>query len=546
MADNIDLNAGAGGEKVKTDFDGTAHHQYVKMEFGADNTQTPIEDVDTKRLPVKIGEALPAGTNNIGDVDIASLPALPAGSNNIGDVDVLSLPALPAGSNNIGDVDVLSLPSLPAGGNNIGDVDVLTLPALPTGGNTIGNVGIVTAIPAGNNNIGDVDIASALPAGNNNIGDVDIASALPAGTNNIGDVDVLTLPALPAGTNNIGDVDLASSIPAGTNNIGDVDVLTVPADPFGVNADAAVAAGAAGSIQAKLRLVTSQLDAIKTAVEIIDNFISGAKGLVTEDNSAAIKTSVELLDDAIIADNAGFTDGATKLDMGGFIYDEVAGTALTENDAVAARVDVKRAQVITLEDTTTRGQRLSITAQNAAAVAGDVANGTADAGNPVKTGAIAIAHGANPSAVNAAARAALYANRHGIPFTIGGHPNIISAEYFSTAAVTDDNILPAIAGGTKYVITSITVICSNANTVNVSVRIGFGTASVPAQGTTNADAVAKVVLSHPNIAPGSGTVKGNGSGIVGMGGDGEELRITCSVPTGGSLIVQVDYYTIES
>jgi len=33
--------------------------------------------------------------------------------------------------------------------------------------------------------------------------------------------------------------------------------------------------------------------AIKTAVEIIDNFISGARGLVTEDNSAAIKTAVE-------------------------------------------------------------------------------------------------------------------------------------------------------------------------------------------------------------------------------------------------------------
>jgi len=46
--------------------------------------------------------------------------------------------ALPAGTNNIGDVDVLTLPatvlagmtSLPAGTNNIGDVDVLTLPTI--------------------------------------------------------------------------------------------------------------------------------------------------------------------------------------------------------------------------------------------------------------------------------------------------------------------------------------------------------------------------------------------------------------------------------
>jgi len=38
---------------------------------------------------------------------------------------------------------------------------------------------------------------------------------------------------------------------------------------------------------------------IKTAVETIDNFISGTRGLVTEDNSAAIKTAVETIDNAI-------------------------------------------------------------------------------------------------------------------------------------------------------------------------------------------------------------------------------------------------------
>src|SRR3990167_1626322 len=69
---------------------------------------------------------LPAGTNNIGDVDVLSLPALAAGTNNIGDVDVLTIAA---GDNNIGNVDVVTLPALVAGTANIGDVDVLTLPA---------------------------------------------------------------------------------------------------------------------------------------------------------------------------------------------------------------------------------------------------------------------------------------------------------------------------------------------------------------------------------------------------------------------------------
>lgn len=66
-----------------------------------------------------------------------------------------------------------------------------------------------------------------------------------------------------------------------------------------------------------------------------------------------------------IVDNAAFTDGTTRLSPSGYIFDEVAGTALTENDAAAARVDSKRAQVFTLEDETTRGQRATISARKA-------------------------------------------------------------------------------------------------------------------------------------------------------------------------------------
>lgn len=59
---------------------------------------------------------------------------------------------------------------------------------------------------------------------------------------------------------------LEAEIAAGDENIGNVDVVSVPADPFGTNADAAVAAGAAGSIQAKLRRLTQQLDDLKTDI----------------------------------------------------------------------------------------------------------------------------------------------------------------------------------------------------------------------------------------------------------------------------------------
>ncbi|ANS05114.1 glycoprotein repeat domain-containing protein [uncultured Mediterranean phage] len=144
------------------------HDADTTFESTTDGDYSPLQtDADGK---LKVSATLAASTNNIGDVDVLSLPALPAGDNNIGNVDVAS--ALPAGDNNIGNVDIVTLPALPAGTNNIGDVD------------------IASALPAGTNNIGDVDIASALPAGDNNIGNVDIASALPTGNNNIGNVDI--------------------------------------------------------------------------------------------------------------------------------------------------------------------------------------------------------------------------------------------------------------------------------------------------------------------------------------------------------------------
>lgn len=121
----------------------------TELQLKADLTET--QPVSAASLPLPTGAAteatLSALNTKVTAVDTGNVTIsapLPAGTNNIGDVDVLSLPSIPAGTNNIGDVDVLSLPSIPAGTNNIGDVDVLTLPSIPTGSNTIGKVDVNT------------------------------------------------------------------------------------------------------------------------------------------------------------------------------------------------------------------------------------------------------------------------------------------------------------------------------------------------------------------------------------------------------------------
>lgn len=98
------------------------------------------------------------------------------------------------------------------------------------------------------------------------------------------------------------------------------------------------------------------VNASGAAVPVTDN-----SGSLTVDNGGTFAVQ----DSDKLADNGGFTDGTTKVQPAGYIFDEVAGTALTENDAAAARVDSKRAQVLVIEDETTRGRRATVTASNA-------------------------------------------------------------------------------------------------------------------------------------------------------------------------------------
>lgn len=172
----------------------------------------------------------------------------------------------------------------------------------------------------------------------------------------------------------------------------------------------------------------------------------------------------------------------------------------------------------------------------------------ADIDGPVKIGARAIAHGANPTAVAADDRTDIFANRHGILFALTGHPNTITRSVHiadADGAQTDASIVGTISTGTKVVVTAVAVTVDSAVTATggVAVKLGFGATTIPADSTTGANGV---LLDHPGIAAGSGVTLGNGGGILGIGGDGEELRLTCEDPTGGNLAVTFSYYTIES
>jgi hypothetical protein len=147
--------------------------------------------------------------------------------------------------------------------------------------------------------------------------------------------------------------------------------------------------------------------------------------------------------------------------------------------------------------------------------------------------------------VAAADRVRWIFNQHGIPYVLGGHPNLIVREYdFGSAAQTDVRLSAADVAADERIYVTRFEATNDANTtaVGVSVRAGFGTANVP---TASSTGVSGMIASHPGLAPGSGIVSGDGSGIIAVGGAGEEPRITTSAATSGNLHVIFEYFLVD-
>jgi hypothetical protein len=293
---------------------------------GLETLITAIKDTSGIK---KITDELPAGTNNIGDVDILSADgsivtigakadaavtnpattssmisllkglltqlqaAIPAGSNIIGNVGING--AIPSGTNNIGDVDVLTMPNvtlnaLPSGTNNIGDVDVLSLPAIPAGTSIIGKFGIDQTTPGTTNG-------------------VQVNAALPAGNNNIGDVDVVTLPALSAGTNQVGKfgytlkkVTTSFTRPADTTTyaVGDA-VTNSTSAPVVFQLDLSTV-GAVNGQSVELRRLSIVSSVKQSLLPLFNVYLTSTTFTATNDNSA-----LDIADATVEAGGVWFT-----------------------------------------------------------------------------------------------------------------------------------------------------------------------------------------------------------------------------------------------
>ena len=185
------------------------------------------------------------------------------------------------------------------------------------------------------------------------------------------------------------------------------------------------------------------------------------------------------------------------------------------------------------------GGRLDVNVGNVASV-----NPTGETAS-VGVGAIADAEATGNGSVIAVTKRLRTLLNAGLPAALGGNgglkvdvvgttlPAVVTIEAAYTAAQTDTAIV-AVTGANRIVVTSILVVCDNANTVDVGYRVGLGAVNTP---TTTG-----VVSSHPGVPAGGGVQRGDGSGVLGIGAADDDLRITCEVPTGGSIRVVASYY----
>lgn len=441
MADNFITNAGSGGNTYASDDIAGIHYPRTKVSWGVDGVA--VDASATNPLPTVQTGSLPAGTNNIGDVDVLTLPALPAGTNNIGDVDVLTLPATTnagataktsdydsgAGTDT---VTMFGL-ALPASGGAVqGGTATNPVRTDPTGTTTQPVSGTVTA---------------NLAAGTNNIGDVDILT-IAAGDNNIGNVDIVTVPA-PLSTTGGGTEAAALRVTIATDSTG---VVSIDDNGGSITVDGSVSI--TGAVDTEL--TTADLDTgagtdTRAVVGLVGSASGGGQlipGSATDGLLVNLGTNNDVtVTGTVTANLAAGTNNIGDIDV----------LSIAAGDNNIGNVDIVTMPNVTLAAGTNTNE-----------VVGDVAHDAAAAGNPVLIAASAetMADSAPANRVSADADATRLSATDGALFVIPCGPQTWSYHVNGSSALTDATVKAAPGAGLSLYVTDIVISSGAATAMN--------------------------------------------------------------------------------
>ena len=304
MADNVTLDSMTGGVLVKTDDDGTAHWQYVKLAFGADNTQTIVSDSNPLPIDDAGGSLTVDGTvtANLSATDNAVLDTMDA----VLDTIKVDTEAIETAVEKIDDIVYVDDAAFTLGSSsgvmvmgfagtqsvNANDAAALACDTdgalhIADGGNSITIDGTVTA----NLSSTDNTVLDNMDTSLNNI------EAAVSGS----EMQVDLVGSIPAGSNAIGKLSANSGV-----DIGDVDVTSLPAstNTLEVVGDVAHDAAAAGNpVQAGVRATNS--------VEGLTQVANADASYISSDLNGCIITREHTTLEEIITERVSNTNGTS-------------------------------------------------------------------------------------------------------------------------------------------------------------------------------------------------------------------------------------------
>jgi hypothetical protein len=295
MPDNVTLNQPeSSGAIIATDDIAGVQHQLIKLEFGEDGNATmvsatnplpitvdnqitqPLTDAQLRATPVPITGTISVDTTGLAtsvkqDAQTALLTTIDADTSNL-DV-ALSTRLKPsdtlAGVTSVGSI----VGALPSGDNNIGNVDIVTMPSIS---------GTVTANAGTNLNTSALALETTQLAGNVLAGAVNetapandtASSGLNGRLQRIAQRLTSLITALGNPFQAGGSI---GNTAFGVNNGAGASAVNIQDGGNTITVDGTITANAGTNLNTSLLALETTQSAIRTAVEIIDNAISGTE-----------------------------------------------------------------------------------------------------------------------------------------------------------------------------------------------------------------------------------------------------------------------------
>ncbi len=133
---------------------------------------------------------------------------------------------------------------------------------------------------------------------------------------------------------------------------------------------------------------------------------------------------------------------------------------------------------------------------------------------------------ASPAAVDAGDVVRLAANRDGVLFCLGGHPNTLTGQQQRTSSGTTTIATPA--SGHRFIVTELAAFADSTNTAGVRGQFKLGS---------------QVIGRMESVPAGGGFARGDGSGVLSVGA--ADAALTVESDASQTIDFHVSYFEID-